>query len=219
MSFQAMTWAVNQKTKSSGEKLVLLMLANYCNSQTGQCNPSHKRLSYECSMGISTLKRHLSSLEKDNFLTVIHKFQDGVQLPNQYQLNLNDEVGSNLEGSAQIGLGVGSNQAEGQPKSGWGVSPNRATNQEFKPIIKPVIEPYINFETFWKRYPKKVGKDKALEVWKKKKPSIDDVMFALSWQIESKQWQSESGKYIPNPATYLNQGRWQDEAPAIEEPF
>jgi hypothetical protein len=75
------------------------------------------------------------------------------------------------------------------------------------------------FAQFWLCYPKKVGKDKALESWKKKSPRLDDVMFALSWQKESKDWTKEGGKYIPNPATYLNQGRWKDEQPAIEEPF
>jgi hypothetical protein len=51
------------------------------------------------------------------------------------------------------------------------------------------------------------------------KPRIDDVMFALSWQTQSKDWAKEDGKYIPMPATYLNQGRWKDEAPTVEEPF
>jgi hypothetical protein len=75
------------------------------------------------------------------------------------------------------------------------------------------------FEDFWYKYPKKVGKDAALKAWKKAKPDILLVIDALNWQRETKQWQQEDGKYIPNPATYLNQGRWMDEAPAIEEPF
>ena len=34
------------------------------------------------------------------------------------------------------------------------------------------------------------------------------VLKALEWQIDSKKWRDG---YIPNPATYLNQGRWEDE--------
>lgn len=64
------------------------------------------------------------------------------------------------------------------------------------------------FEQFWSIYPKKIGKDAAFKSWKKLKPRIDDVMFALSWQKESKKWLDG---YITNPATYLNQGRWKDE--------
>jgi hypothetical protein len=85
-----------------------------------------------------------------------------------------------------------------------------------KPTRKNALVNENDFETFWSAYPVKVGKDKALESWKKKKPRIDDVMFSLSWQIDSDKWKKG---YIPNPATYLNQGRWKDEQPAIEEPF
>lgn len=69
----------------------------------------------------------------------------------------------------------------------------------------------IEFDTFWSAYPKKTGKDAARTAWKKKKPRIDDVMFALSWQVQSEQWKKSGGQFIPNPATYINQGRWQDE--------
>lgn len=65
-----------------------------------------------------------------------------------------------------------------------------------------------DFIEFWKNYPKKTGKDIAFKSWKKVKPRIDDVMFSLSWQKKSKQW---IDGFIPNPATYLNQGRWKDE--------
>lgn len=73
-----------------------------------------------------------------------------------------------------------------------------------------------DFETFWHTYPKKVGKDAALKSWNKAKPLLDDVLNALHWQRDSEQWKRENGKYIPNPSTYINQGRWKDEAPVEE---
>jgi hypothetical protein len=72
-------------------------------------------------------------------------------------------------------------------------------------------ESEMYFEDFWYKYPKKVGKQEAIKAWKKAKPDILQVIDALNWQISSKQWQADNGKYIPNPATYLNQGRWEDE--------
>jgi len=71
-----------------------------------------------------------------------------------------------------------------------------------------------SFNDFWKAYPKKVGKDKALIAWNKKKPPLIEVLEALQWQVISDQWKSG---YIPNPATYINDGRWQDE-PQINKP-
>jgi hypothetical protein len=118
MSFQTMTWAVEQKTENAGQKLVLLMLANHTNGHTGQCNPSHRLLAEECCMGVSTLKNHLVRLEELGFIKVQHRFNDGVSLPNQYFLKVE---------------GVGQNLARGRSESDGGVGQNLATNQEDKP--------------------------------------------------------------------------------------
>lgn len=67
------------------------------------------------------------------------------------------------------------------------------------------------FEKFWSAYPKKVGKDAARKAWPKTKDvSIDIILAAVENQKRSAQWQKDNGQYIPNPATWLNQGRWQD---------
>lgn len=133
MSFQAMTWAVAQKTGGAGEKLVLMMLANHCNGHTGQCNPSHRLLADECEMGLSTLKGHIAKLEARGLLRIERRFQDGVALPNQYRLSLG--------GVGQILAGVGQELADGRSDSGRGVGQILATNQELKPVSEPGKEP------------------------------------------------------------------------------
>lgn len=70
------------------------------------------------------------------------------------------------------------------------------------------------FAEFWKAYPNKVGKAGCLKAWKKLKPSaelFDKIMEALTKQKASEKWQREGGRFIPNPLTWLNQGRWDDE--------
>ena len=37
------------------------------------------------------------------------------------------------------------------------------------------------------------------------------MLAALEQQRQSHDWQKEGGRYIPYPATWLNQGRWEDE--------
>lgn len=133
MSFQAMTWAVDQELKTN-EKMVLVMLANCSNHHTGQCNPSHKRLAKECGMSISTLKRCIEKLEEAGFLTIQHREQDGVSLPNQYHLNIGftpETPSSDCEGSVQSERGVGSERADGSVQSELGVGSERATKQEY----------------------------------------------------------------------------------------
>jgi hypothetical protein len=76
----------------------------------------------------------------------------------------------------------------------------------------------LDFEAFWKAYPRKTAKTKALESWLRKKPPIEKCLFTLQWQVSSFDWTKEDGKYIPNPATWLNQGRWDDEPPQSTAP-
>ena len=70
-----------------------------------------------------------------------------------------------------------------------------------------------DFELFWNVYPKKVGKKDAFNAFKKAKQPVQLLIHAVQEQMQSSQWQKEDGRYIPNPATWLNQGRWDDTLP------
>jgi hypothetical protein len=70
-----------------------------------------------------------------------------------------------------------------------------------------------DFLKFWEKYPKHDGKLKAYKSWEKEKPNLNEVLNALSWQIHLDSWNNNDGQFIPNPSTYINQRRWQDEKP------
>lgn len=67
-----------------------------------------------------------------------------------------------------------------------------------------------DFDLFWKHYPKKVGKDKALIAWNKKKnkPSIQDILEAVQRYKLSK---TVREGFVCHPTTWINEGRWSDE--------
>lgn len=70
------------------------------------------------------------------------------------------------------------------------------------------------FAEFWAAYPKKVGKKAAEKAWLRLRPDADlhaKIVQAVEHAKRSIQWHRENGRYIPNPATWLNQGRWDDE--------
>lgn len=70
------------------------------------------------------------------------------------------------------------------------------------------------FAEFWAEYPKKVGKGAAEKSWKKINPDSDLtalIIGSLSGHMGSDQWRKDGGQYIPNPSTWLNQRRWEDE--------
>lgn len=74
------------------------------------------------------------------------------------------------------------------------------------------------FEEFWKTYPKKSAKPAALRAFKaaKAKTELTALLAHVMAMRDSDDWVKEGGKYIPHPATYLNQRRWEDEAPGAE---
>ena len=68
------------------------------------------------------------------------------------------------------------------------------------------------FESFWKVYPRKAGKEKCRNWFKSHKPKeelVQKMIEAVEEQKKSKQWSDP--QYIPHPYTWLNQGRWEDE--------
>lgn len=70
------------------------------------------------------------------------------------------------------------------------------------------------FDRFWAAYPRKNSKQEARRAWEKLRPNAvlqDLILVALCQQKASEQWARENGRYIPYPATWLNQRRWEDE--------
>jgi hypothetical protein len=76
------------------------------------------------------------------------------------------------------------------------------------------------FESFWAAYPRKVGKGAAKKAWAKIRPSrtmVGQMIAAIHEQQNSVQWQRNNGQYIPHPATWLNQTRWEDEPEIVRD--
>lgn len=69
------------------------------------------------------------------------------------------------------------------------------------------------FERFWEAYPRKQGKDGAKRAFEKRKPDealLATMLAAVEAQKRTEQWTRDGGQFIPFPATWINQGRWQD---------
>ena len=74
------------------------------------------------------------------------------------------------------------------------------------------------FEAWWVEYPRKVGKQATRKIWRKLAPDAalyDRIIDATKAQAHCAQWRKEGGRFIPNPATWLNQGRWDDDLTAL----
>jgi hypothetical protein len=101
-----------------------------------------------------------------------------------------------------------------QKRSGNGTEQNRTEQKQSKAIVDDSL-----FDRFYTVYPKKVARAAALKAFRASKPTeslVETMIAALKLQADSPDWQKEGGKYIPNPATWLNGERWKDQL-AIHE--
>lgn len=99
--------------------------------------------------------------------------------------------------------------------------PQLNTKQSNTEIIKelnniPPLPPTGElFGRFWAAYPKKVGKANC-ERWfarhKVNEETLQAMLDSLAYLTTTEQWQKDGGQYIPNPQTWLNGRRWEDES-------
>lgn len=69
-----------------------------------------------------------------------------------------------------------------------------------------------DFEAFWKAYPKKQSRFDAEHAFAEVRAAehLPAILSAIQSQRKSEQWQADKGRFIPLPATWLRDGRWND---------
>lgn len=86
-------------------------------------------------------------------------------------------------------------------------------------IYTPARGP-TEFDRFWAVYPRHVGKDAARKAFSKALGRIteDDPLAVILAGVERALPGWDDPNFIPHPASWLNAGRWDDEAPTTERP-
>lgn len=78
-------------------------------------------------------------------------------------------------------------------------------------VNKSKVNNNNDFDLFWSAYPKKVAKAEAIKSYNKKLKALPDINKHIeiikNW-CNTEQWKNN---FIPNPTTWLNQERWNDE--------
>lgn len=83
----------------------------------------------------------------------------------------------------------------------------------------PLTGPQIAFSEFWALYPRKTSKIAAERAWTKIVKGVDPAEIIAAVPAAVAQWKREQRPLdkVPYPATWLNDGAWQDEIPAAPE--
>lgn len=83
----------------------------------------------------------------------------------------------------------------------------------------PATGPQIAFSEFWALYPRKTSKIAAERAWAKAVKAVDPAIIIAAIPAAVAQWKREQRPLdkVPYPATWLNNGSWEDEIPAAPD--
>jgi hypothetical protein len=216
VSVRWITWAWEQPCTSSGEKLTLIALADHA-GEDGVCWPSSGRLTEKTGLSRRAIFGHLANLESEGLLAREQRFrEDGGQTSSVICLGVQDRDGGvqNLHG---------------------GYAPEiRGAMQPVAPPVEPSVEPSVEptpptpqrgevavtddgFDAFWAVYPRGGGKPAARRAWKSalKKVAVAEIADGLQMWLDHWHAAGTPQNYIPMPATWLNQERWNDTPPPL----
>lgn len=216
MSLRVMTWAWKQETKSSGERLVLLALADHA-GEDGECYPSTGHLGKKCSLDPKTIQRHLTALHDRGLITKLYrrKRQNGTLAGWLYRVNVKEAEGTQMSplredtdvltetGHACVVLD--STQMPSHEPS--------VSNHQIEPSILDAL-----WEQFWKMYPRKTNKQAAVKAWNKLADADKTTALeVLDLHVEHWTRSQTQQQFIPHASTWLNARRWEDELTAARQ--
>lgn len=95
-------------------------------------------------------------------------------------------------------------------------SPTKKENKKENKNQNQNKEQQARFDRFWEAYPRKEAKPRARSEFDKIAPDDDllaKMLAAIDRWKRSAQWREDGGKYIPHPATWIHQKRWEDDPP------
>ena len=181
-------------------------------SERGYCYATNRYFMELYGMSESTLQRHLRKLEQRGCI-VIHDGDGGSKIRKIY-------AGVNpLAQTPRKNEGGPLQKCGGSPRKNEGDIKKESKKEDQNPPKAPkgaageIWDPEA-FERFWKLYPKKKDKAKAIQEWNKLKADrklMRKMSAALGAQMASEEWRRDNGRAIPYPCRWLSHRRWEDE--------
>lgn len=183
MSVQAMSWVLDHSESELAARLVLLAIANHCDSVGRNAWPSQEKIADEAHVSVRTVKRCVVALSEMGELTVGNRQGAAVgrARTNYYELPLFiaslDEGTSATEGQSVTPDEVPNDADEGTSDAGRGdISGDEGpTVAPQEPSLRTVQEPSVEpssrghreptFADCWNIYPRKLARKKAEKAW------------------------------------------------------
>jgi len=198
--------------------------------EDGTCWTSQKNLAKQCGISINRLKKSIQYLIKNKWIEFVGNksvsSNGGLQETKEYKVidlwhkNIQFYKGQGVSSNDIPNTkGVSRDDQRGITSEAKGVSPG---DDKEEPILnKNTEEEQEGFILFWNKYPKKINKHTAKKSFEKLKPGsklLKVILESVAKFKETKEWKKDNGQFIPYPATWLNNKRWEDEVEIISKP-
>lgn len=211
------------KDLSSTAKLLYAEITSLC-SKSGECWATNEYFSNLYSTSERTISRLLKLLKDKNYISIELIYKSKSKEIEKRAIKLaNVGIDKNVDGYRQkCQEGIDKNVFYPIDKNVQENNINNINNTSINNI--PPIIPHrrcivdkkwnIQFDYFWKLYPRKEKKSNA-KSWFEKSKISDELFELIISKLElfkkTESWNKENGKYIPYAITWLNQKRWEDE--------
>lgn len=220
-----MTWLWENSRQTNNRLLMLLAMADHADDFGGNIYPSIKRLAYKVRVEERQAQYLISELEKSG--DIIRESKGGgrgrtarwripVDEKVQGRAPFNETVQS--KGAIQRQERVQDSVVKGALATApdpYDPSLEPSEDRRFNPFVKKKTDPIIvnGWEQFWNLYPKKTEKVAAAKAWQKLKPDLvlQTAILTRLKKFIALDWVGTEKAYIPNPATWLNKRKWEDE--------
>lgn len=202
--------------------------------------PSLKRLCEITGWSRPTVDKAIAMLVSCGVLVKERRFKDGVNQSNQYRLPLHLRKSANVQIETSLPTSeatlptletslplVGNDVSSGTQPRFHEQEPIEQDSEEQEGITPPspskrkrgelTEAQQDRFDRWYAVYPKKRSKLDAVKAWQKIDPDdalVDRMVAKVAEWADSHEWTKDNGQFVPNPATWLNRGQWEDGSPA-----
>jgi hypothetical protein len=233
MSVRVLTWVWDHSASQGTDRLVLLALADSADD-SGSCWPSMLTLARKARVSERTVRRSVRTLEQ---MGEVSSVMGGGTGSNRYRILLDPRVETPVRMTAPVNGTPGQDDRPGQSDPGvkqgknGRITPvnltgadtgdrgtvNRASKNKNSPSTEqaPKGSTDPRFVEFWDACPKKVGKADAFRRYQLTlRSGVSSAQVLEGIRRYALSVRDTDPKFIAHPATWLHQGRWDDETVA-----
>ncbi|MGH3433096.1 MAG: helix-turn-helix domain-containing protein [Thermocrispum sp.] len=219
MSIKVMNWVWEHSQAAGTELLMLLAIADHADDDGRNAWPSRARLAAKTRLDERTVRRVIKRLEKAGLLRIVRGH--GRTNSNRYTV-VTDAATESEKGAErpEAERHAGNSPCGAVPSEKGAFDPEKGVTAPPEPSItiqEPskrdiAPSPTDDFDAFWASYPRRKARQAARTAWDRAlKAGAEPSALVAAAQRYAAQRAGEDPKYTPHPATWLNQGRWQDE--------